>query len=126
METRYLFIVTAAVETGAGVALAARPSAAVALVFGSTLSSSAGVAVGRLAGAALLALGAACWQSRHDGRSSAARGLIRAMLLYNGAATAVLAHAGAVTGLHGIVLWPGVVLHSVLLAWCLTCLRLTR
>jgi hypothetical protein len=125
MKTRTLFVVTAVVETGAGVALAAWPSS-VAWVFGSPLSTAQGVAIGRIAGAALFSLGAACWLSRDDGQSRAATGLILAMVLYHGAAVAVLAHAGIVSRLLGIALWPGLVLHAALLVWSITCLRVSR
>ena len=123
MKTRTLFVVTAVVEAGAGLGLAARPSAAVAFLFGSPLSTTEGIAIGRIAGAALFALGAACWLSRNDVESRSATGLVRAMLLYNGAAAAVLAYAGLVSGLFGVALWPGVILHAILFVWCLACLR---
>jgi hypothetical protein len=126
MNTRTFFVVTALVEAGAGAALAASPSAAAAFVFGSPLSTAEGVAVGRIAGAALFALGAACWLSRDDAESRSATGLLRAMLLYNGAAAAVLAHAGIVSGLFGLALWPGLILHATLSVWCIACLRSGR
>jgi len=62
-------------------------------------------------------LGVACWLARDDGRSLALRGVIAAMLLYNCAAAAVLAHAGAVLGFAGILLWPAVALHVALAVW---------
>ena len=78
-----LLIVTAVIEVGAGVALLCFPSAAVALLLGSSLDTSAAMALGRLAGAALLALGVACWLAHYDAQSRAARGLVSAMVLYN-------------------------------------------
>ena len=45
------------------------------------------------------------------------------MSVYHGAAVAVLAHAGMVSGLIGIALWPGLFLHAVLLVWTMLCLR---
>jgi quinol-cytochrome oxidoreductase complex cytochrome b subunit len=85
-----------------------------------------GVVVARVAGAALLALGVACWLARNDEQSCAARGLITAMLLYNIAAVAVLGYAGIGVGLTGIGLWPAVVLHAAMTVWCFVCLRTKR
>ena len=41
------------------------------------------------------------------------------------AAASILAFAGIGYGLHGIALWPAVVLHAVMSIWCVTCLRRT-
>jgi hypothetical protein len=45
------------------------------------------------------------------------------MLLYDVAVVAVLAFAGIGLGLHGVALWPAVVLHAVMTVWCVACLR---
>jgi hypothetical protein len=126
MSAKHLFIVTAVVEVGTGLALAIAPSVPVALLLTSPLSTTVGVTVGRVAGAALISLGAACWLARDDERSRAARGLIVSMLLYNTAAVALLGYAGIVSGLAGVALWPGVLLHVALAAWCIACLRTSR
>jgi Kef-type K+ transport system membrane component KefB len=118
-----LYTVTAAIELGAGLALLCSPSATVVLLLGSGLDTSAAVMLGRVAGAALLALGVACWLARDDTQSRAARGLVVAMLIYNIVATAVLAFAGIGLGLHGVALWPAVVLHAAMAVWCIVCLR---
>jgi len=117
-----LHAVTAVAEVGAGVALLACPSPTVMLLVGSPLETPAALSVARVGGAGLLALGVACWLSRDDSQSRAARGLVAAMLLYNIAAVAVLAFASIGFGLHGVALWPAVVLHALLGVWCGTCL----
>jgi hypothetical protein len=99
------------------------PSVVVRLLLGSPLDTPAAVTLGRVAGAALLALGVACWLARDDTQSRIARGLVVAMLMYNIVATPVLAFAGIGLGLHGIALWPAVVLHAVMAIWCAVCLR---
>src|SRR5256885_2197430 len=99
------------------------PSVVAGLLLGSPLDTSAAVMLGRVAGAALLALGVACWLARDDTQSRSARGLVVAMLIYNILATAVLAFAGIGLGLHGVVLWPAVVLHATMGVWCGACLR---
>ena len=96
-----LHTVNAIIEAGAGVALGCFPSAAVALLLGSPLDTPAAVTLGRLAGAALLALGVACWLARVDSQSRAARGLVAAMVVYNLGAVALFVFAGIGLGLHG-------------------------
>ncbi len=118
-----LLKLTAIIEVATGLALMAVPSVVVRLLLGSPLDTSAAAMLGRVAGAALLALGVACWLARDDTQSRAARGLVVAMLMYNIVATAVLAFAGIGLGLHGVALWPAVVLHAVMAIWCIVCLR---
>jgi hypothetical protein len=117
-----LLKLTAILEAATGLALIAVPALVVRLLLGGEISG-ASIPLGRVAGAALLALGVACWLARDDTQSRAARGLVVAMLIYNIAATAVLAFAGIGSGLHGVVLWPAVVLHAAMAAWCGACLR---
>jgi hypothetical protein len=74
--------------------------------------------VARVGGAGLLALGVACWLARGDTEGAAARGVISAMTVYNLGAAAVLAYAGIGFALHGVALWPAVVLHAAMAAWC--------
>jgi hypothetical protein len=72
----------------------------------STARHPAGVTVSRVAGAALLALGVACWLARDDAANRAAKGLIAAMLIYNAGVVAILVLARTGPGLFGIVFWP--------------------
>jgi hypothetical protein len=118
MVARKLLIVTALAETPIGLMLLVSPPLVAGLLLGASLDAPAALIVGRIAGAALLALGVACWLARDDGASLALRGLIAAMLLYNCAAVAVLAHTGAVVGLVGVLMWPAVALHAALAVWC--------
>ena len=119
-----LLIVTAVIELGAGLALLGFPSATVALLLGSPLDAPAAVALGRLAGAALFALGIACWLAHYDAQSCAARGVVSAMVLYNLGAVVVLGVAGIQLRPAGIVLWPAVAIHAAMTAWCVA--RLPR
>ena len=118
-----LLKLTALIEAATGFGLIVIPSVVVRLLLGSPLDTPAAVTLGRVAGAALLALGVACWLARDDTQSRTARGLVVAMLMYNLVATAVLAFAGIGLGLHGVALWPAVLLHAVMGAWCVACLR---
>jgi hypothetical protein len=121
MMKRFLTL-TAIIEAATGLALIAVPAIVVRLLLGAEISG-ASIPLGRVAGAALLALGVACWLARDDTQSRAARGLVVAMLTYNIATTAVLACAGFGLGLHGVALWPAVVLHAAMAVWCIVCLR---
>ena len=120
---KYLLILTALAEAATGTALLAVPSVVTSLLFGAPLESSGAVAAAHVAGAALLAIGFACWLVREEGQAPAGRAVIKSMLLYNLAVGAVLTHAGLVLGIIGIGLWPAVVAHGVLAVWCIAILR---
>jgi hypothetical protein len=117
-QIKNLLILTAVLEAGTGFALLVVPSIVAALLLGSSLDSPAALAVARVAGVALLALGVACWLARHDGRSRAAKGLVGAMVLYNAAIATVLVYAFIGGELSGIGLWPVVVVHALMTIWC--------
>src|SRR6266478_1138112 len=117
-----LLKLAAIIEAATGLALIAVPAIVVRLLLGAEISG-ASIPLARVAGAALLALGVACWLARDDTQSRAARGLVVALLMYNIVATAVLAFAGIGLGLHGGVLWAAVVLPAVMAIWCIVCLR---
>jgi hypothetical protein len=121
--TAPFFVVSAVMEVGAGLALLVAPALAIRLVFGSS-GTEAGVGLGRLAGGALLSLGAACWFARYDAGSAAARALVTGMLIYN-AAVVALALTGSLGAL-GPLLWGVAVLHGVMTLWCLLLLRRGR
>lgn len=123
MVAKKLLIVTALVETSTGLLLLVSPTPVVAFLLGVSLDAPAALVVARMAAAALLSLGCACWLARNDGPNRAARGLVVAMLLYNGVAVAVLANAGAGAKLVGVLTWPAVALHAALAVWCILCLR---
>jgi hypothetical protein len=125
MVAKKLLIVTALVETATGLLLLMSPTPVVAFLLGASLDAPAALVVARMAGAALLSLGCACWLARNDGPNRAARGLVVAMLLYNGVSVAVLANAGAGAKLVGVLTWPAVALHAALAVWCILCLRST-
>ncbi|MGO4836731.1 hypothetical protein AB4144_31240 [Rhizobiaceae sp. 2RAB30] len=118
---KLLLSITGAVEAATGFLLLAVPSMLVELLLGEPPGSPAGITVARVTGAALLALGIACWLACEDAASRAAKGLIVAVLLYNVTVVAVLVIAWT-EGLSGIGLWPVVLAHALLAAWCVACL----
>ena len=121
-----LLIVTAVLEAATGLGLALAPALTVFMLFGVPLDAPAGLLVGRVAGAALLSLGLACWLAQHDEQGRAAQGLVTAMLFYNTAAVTAFVYAGIGLGLSGSGLWPAVLLHTMLAVWCTACLWSAR
>src|SRR4030095_970619 len=75
-----LLALFAVLEAATGLALMIDPSVVARLLLGADVSGD-GVAVGRVAGFALVALGVACWPSRDQVNRSAPA--VRAMLTYN-------------------------------------------
>jgi hypothetical protein len=109
-------------EAGAGAALVCFPSTTVALILGSPLGTSAAIAVGRLAGAAVFALALANWLAQRDQYGPAATGLVAAMVLYNVGTVVILGAAGVWSAPAGIALWPVVIVHAAMTVWCIASL----
>jgi hypothetical protein len=123
MHRKYLLVVTAFAEGGTGLVLLALPSVPLALLLGVDQPSGEVAVCARIAGAALLAIGAACWAGRHDGDTPAQLGLLLGVLFYDVAAAAILAYAGLAAHLTGVALWPAVVVHAALAGWCVASFR---
>jgi hypothetical protein len=102
------------------------PSIPLALLLGVEGAAPETIVVVRLAGAALLAIGVACWGARNDHGRPAQLGLLAGVLTYDVAAAVLLAYAGFVLSMAGLALWPAVVLHAALAFWCLACLPIKR
>ena len=123
---KLLLIIEALIEAVAGLALLLIPIVAVSALLGAPLDTATGLVAGRIAGAALVALAIACWQARNGERGSPATGVIEAMSFYNFAAAIVLVYAGTRLDLRSALLWPAIVLHLGLGAWCVLQLWFTR
>jgi hypothetical protein len=123
MVTSKLLIVSALAETATGLMLLVSPALVVGLLLGASIETPAALVVARMAGAAVLSLGCACWLARNDGPNRAVGGMVAAMLLYNSVAVAVLATAATGARLVGVLTWPAVALHAALAVWCVACLR---
>ena len=117
---KLLLIIAAVIEAVAGVALLLIPAVAVSTLLGAALDTATGLVAGRIAGAALIALAIACWQARNGERGSAVTGVVQAMSFYNFAAAIVLVYAGTRLDLRSALLWPAIVLHLGLGAWCVS------
>ena len=105
-----LLSLAAAIEAVTGLALLVDPPIVTQLLLGVGISGAA-IAVGRVAGVALLALGLACWPGTDTGGAARPR---RALLTYNLLTTLYLLFLGLRGEWVGRLLWPAVVLHAVL------------
>jgi hypothetical protein len=110
MLASWLLAVAAAIEAAIGLALIVSPQAVSRLLLGAHLAG-AGIAVGRVAGIALLCFGMVCWMSRHVPNKTPA---LSAMLAYNLLVATYLMYLGLDGELVGILLWPVIALHAVL------------
>jgi hypothetical protein len=100
-----VLVIAAVAEIATGAALLLVPATLGHLLLGTALTGLA-IAVARLAGIALIALGVACWPGPP----------LAGMLIYNAAGALYLAHLGFAHGLVGALLWPAVILHAILAA----------
>jgi hypothetical protein len=123
---KLLLFITAYVEVTTGLCLLFFPTVLFAVLLGLDHTTADTMFVGRLAGAALLAIGISSWMARIDTQTPAQRGLLAGILIYNAAATLLLAYSGAVLKMIGVLLWPAVVIHAVLAVWCFGCLQPER
>ena len=108
--TRTLVVLGAIGEGATGLVMMVSPATFIRLLLGTELSG-AGIALGRLAGFALLALGVACWPDPRAASSQAAA--LRALLIYSLLATIYLLSVGLGGTLVGRLLWPAVLVHAV-------------
>jgi hypothetical protein len=110
-----LLATTAILEGLTGMGVIAAPSLIVSVLVGSTLDGAGAITIARIAGAGLISLAIACWFTRNN---AAASGVVKAILFYNIAATAVLLYGAIGYKLSGVGLWPAVLLHAGLALWC--------
>jgi hypothetical protein len=114
-----LLTTTAILEGVTGLILTVAPSFLVSVLLGVAIRDPAAILLGRLSGAALISIAVACWLSRNDTLPSV---MVKAMVVYNIAATSLLAYAGLAARLSGPGLWPVVLLHAGMAAWCISAL----
>jgi len=113
-----LLTFTAITEFITGLLLVVLPSQVTTLLLGSTIDSPVALTIARVAGVALMALGIACWIARKDNQSSAVKGLLTGLIVYNTGVIAALAFSDFSLQQSGIALWPVILAHLFLAAWC--------
>lgn len=123
---RPLLMTTAIVETTTGIVLLVVPTWLASVLLGGALDTSESLTVARLAGAAVLSLGVACWCAGGDWQSRAAGGVVAAMLLYNLAVVVLLLSWRYTARMAGPGLLPAAALHAALAVWCFTSLGAPR
>lgn len=110
MNTRRLFNTSAIVEILTGLALLVVPSLVIRLLLGEGLGLTC-VAVARVLGVGLLALGVAAWETPPQMIRLAPR---VGICIYNVGTAVLLMILGVFDGLNGALLWPTAVLHGLL------------
>jgi hypothetical protein len=126
MRVTSLMIVTGLVETATGLLLLLWPALVFVLLLDWRQAAPETLLIGRVAGAAVISIGVASWPARRDTRTPAQLGVLAGLLTYNVLAALLLAFAGAGLKMAGVLLWPAVVYHAALAAWCVACLRATQ
>ena len=109
--------VTAVGEGVTGLGLLVRPAVPLALLLGVRPAAPATLVAGRVAGAALLAIGLMSGLVREDHGSPARRAMLSGIVVYDVLVAAVLAAAGWRGGFGGILRGPAVVAHLALAGW---------
>jgi hypothetical protein len=114
-----LLITTALGEFITGIMLVTIPSAIATLLLGSSINTTVSLTIARIAGVALMTLGAVCWVAHNDHQSIGSKGLVAAITFYNTGVLAVLIYATTRLGLSGIGFWPVVLFHVAMDVWCI-------
>ena len=110
MSQRFVVGASAWVEIIVGALFLAVPDVLCLLVFGVKPEAIA-MPLGRFAGIALIALGITCLHSRDTGSR---RYVALDLFAFNVGVAALFAWVGITTALHGILLWPAVILHTII------------
>lgn len=121
---RQRFVVTAAawLEIVAGAVFLTVPDVPCLLLFGAK-PEAIGMPLGRFAGIALVALGIACLPSTDAGSR---RSVVLGLFVFNLGVAILFAWVGVATTLHGLMLWPVVILHAIIAAALLPYLPVSR
>lgn len=106
-RTAFVLALAAAAEASTGLLLIVWPPMVVRLLFGAEIGG-AGVIMSRLAGIALVGLGVSCWLGNDALRA------FYGMLTYSTLATLYLIYVGVREEAVGVLLWPAVVAHAIL------------
>ncbi|PYS69491.1 MAG: hypothetical protein DMF69_16820 [Acidobacteria bacterium] len=115
---KLLLKITAIFEGLVGIGLLVAPGLALSIFLNAPLETAAGLFVARLCGAAIVTLAICCWKASSFELRQAGISVVTAMLFYNFAAAAVFVYGAVRLGLQSPLIWPAIVAHVVLGAWC--------
>lgn len=115
-----LLSITAVFECLTGIALIAIPSTIVPMLIGIPFEDDSLHVISGFTGAALIAIGIACWLLRNSGVPALA--IVKSVLIYNVAGTLILLYAILGLKLTGIGLWPVTIIHFAMAIWCVAVL----
>jgi len=107
-RAKIVLAVAAVSEVATGLALLAYPSIVVRLLLGAEIVG-VGDVVSRFGGIGLIGLGVACWPN------GSARQVLHGMLTYGTLAALYLTYIGVSGQGGGVLLWPAVVVHVILI-----------
>ena len=110
MRQRFVVGAAAWLEIIVGAVFLAVPDVPCLLLFGAT-PEAIGVPLGRFAGIALVALGFACLPSRDTGSR---RNVVLGLFVFNAGVGILFACVGVASARHGFLLWPAVILHTII------------
>ncbi|MBY4589279.1 hypothetical protein RJJ37_30330 [Rhizobium redzepovicii] len=120
---RMLLTLFAIAEGATGLGLVVAPSILFVLLFETKQVASEAPLVGRICGAALLALAAASWGAGGAEDRQGRLGLLVGVTLYNFLTMAVLTYSALVLQMVGILLWPAILYHAATSLWGLLAIR---
>jgi len=110
MDQRFVVRAAAWLEIIVGALFIAVPDLLSRLLFGAG-AEAISMPLGRFAGIGLIALGVACLPPRGI---ESTRNAVLGLSVFNIGVVILLAWVGVATAFHGLLLWPAVVLHTVL------------
>jgi len=114
MPQRFVVGASAWLEIIVGALFLTVPDVPCLLLFG-VKPDAIGMPLGRFAGIALVALGITCLPSRDAGSR---RSVVLDLFAFNVGVAILFAWVGVTSALHGFLLWPAVILHTII-AWAL-------
>jgi len=110
MRQRFVVGAAAWLEVIVGALFLTVPDVPCLLLFGAK-PEAIGMPLGRFAGIALVGLGIACLPSRDAGSR---RNVVLGLFAFNGGVATLFACVGVASALHGFLLWPAVILHTII------------
>jgi uncharacterized membrane protein len=92
-------------------------------LFGTLTGSLSVLAILRVVGVALYVTGIVCWLSRNNEQSRFTQILVIALMVYNITIPIAFIYAALVLHIIGPGLWPGTLIHLVMLIWSIMCVK---